>query len=122
MKTSPLRRLLVAFVAIVALLFAQLALASYACPGRTTAVAMQSMSDCAGMDMVQPSLCHAHLHDGHQSLDKPDVPYVALFLPTQLVLTLVPRDLHAQPGVLPATDLVRTTAPPKPILHCCFLI
>ncbi|MBR7784777.1 hypothetical protein KDM89_21835, partial [Undibacterium sp. LFS511W] len=74
MKLSHPSRVVAAFVALFSMLFMQLAVASYACPGLAmrggddmsampAVVAMPTMTDCEGMDQVQPVLCHAHAQD-----------------------------------------------------------
>ena len=106
-----------ALFALLALLFAQIALASYACP---------TAGDCGGMplDSQQPALCHAHGQQGDQSLDKPSAP-----LPDPVATTPVP----ALPGTLldpliliapsPLQSLLsRATAPPLALRHCCLRI
>ncbi len=126
---KPLRstRLVAVLVTIVSLLFAQLALASYVCPAMATAMpddSMQEMTSCAGMDMQQPSLCHAHHHADHQSLDKPDLPQVAPFVAVGPVLAVLPLDT-LDPVVTGPSDtlsLTHATAPPLAIRLCCFRI
>ncbi len=120
MKMLPLRRLIVVFVALLGVLFAQLALAAYACPGQAGNLTMQLTPDCADMDMRQPALCHAHQHDGHQVPDKPGTPHSALFIPAALVQQLAPVPFSTPRSVLPGFMLARTTAPPNTILHCRF--
>ena len=120
MTILPLRPLLVVFVALVSVLFAQLALAAYVCPGQASSLTAQVMPDCADKDMAQPALCHAHHHDGHQVPDKPGTPHAALFIPATLVQHLVPVTLPTPRRVLPGFMLARTTAPPNAILHCRF--
>ena len=120
MKILPLRRLLVVFVALVGVLFAQLALAAYACPGQASNLTMQLTPDCADMDMLQPALCHAHQHDGHQVPDKPGTPHAPLFIPAALVQQLAPATFPTPRRALPHFMLARTTAPPNTILHCRF--
>ena len=69
-------RFIAATVALLSVLFAQVAVAAYACPGveamARTAVAMADMPDC---DMPNPGerspICLAHCQQGDQSLDKP---------------------------------------------------
>lgn len=130
MTPSRLRRLrclITAIVAAISLLFAQMAVASYACPGLRSAEAMQAMAamaHCSGMDAALPGLCKAHNHVGQQSLDKPDVPDVAPFQPGALVLTIAPpqADGPAPVRLAAARLLAHATAPPVAILHCCFRI
>ena len=106
-----------ALLALLALLFAQIAVAAYACP---------MAGDCGGMslDSQQPALCQAHGLQGDQSLDKPSPP-----LPDPVAATRVP----ALPGALldPAIPIAssplqsllsRVTAPPLAVRHCCLRI
>ena len=54
----------IAFFVVVSLLFSQLALANYVCPGATDTAVMAEMmaagEPCDGMDQAQPTLCHQH--------------------------------------------------------------
>ena len=132
MKPRRSTRLVAALIAMISLLFAQLALASYVCPGMTMPAAMatamddsmQDMADCSGMDMQQPALCHAHDHVGQQSLDKPDVPQVAPFAAVGLALLVLPLNTVTLSTASPLdnTWLARATSPPLAIRHCCFRI
>ena len=129
-------RFAAALVALVGVLFAQLAVAAYACPGQwgaqadaiVSATAMaeehQAMPDCAEIDMEQPALCQAHARAGDQSLDKPQAPNV----PPAVAILLVPamQDPYVAHRPLAAdTDtafLTRVSDPPLSIRHCCFRI
>lgn len=144
MKLPRPSRLIAACVMLFSMLFMQLAVAAYACPGLTSPVQMQQnqplpeyamqavamdmdavdMSACTGADEVQPNLCHAHDHVGHQSVDKPDVPAVSSFIPTTLVLALesVNSPEPSRLSEVHSDKLTRTTAPPLSIQHCCFRI
>lgn len=132
MKPSRAARLVTAVIAVISLLFTQLALASYACPGLTMPArmamvqdsAMADMSHCSGMDRGQPSLCQAYGHTSHQSLDKPDLPQIPPFHAAGLVLTIVPPDpaVSAPDAPMPSPALARATAPPLAIRHCCLRI
>lgn len=129
------------------MLFMQLAVAAYACPGVTMKHAQMGsaktentqnmykevmadhssvadMAGCTGEDSVQPNLCQAYDHSGHQSLDKPNVPAVSSFIPTTLLLALVTADSAtlSQSFEPQSQKLTRTTAPPLSIQHCCFRI
>ena len=135
MKLSRPSRIAAALVALICVLFTQLAVAAYACPGMEIARAMQTaamsadmdhglMQDCEGMDMEQQSLCHEHAQTGKQSLDKPPLPNLS----PSLAIVLVPAvgDIHL--AYRPDTDhaeaswLMRTSAPPLSIRNCCFRI
>lgn len=133
MKPSRSTRFVAAVIAVISLLFTQLALASYVCPGSTmpermTVAAvdngMSGMDHCTGVDKAQPNLCHAHSHADPQSLNKPDLPSVLPFLLIGPVLSLaVLDDGQAPPGVLAAIpSLSRATEPALAIRHCCFRI
>ncbi len=135
MKISRTSRLVAAFLALVSMLFMQLAVASYVCPGHTTGsgtsglardISSAAMLDCAGMDQEQPALCHAHAEDSStkQSLDKPQAPDVQPFVLAGLTQTLqlidivsLPQEHHAH-----SLHLARSTAPPITIRNCCFRI
>lgn len=131
MKVSRPSRLIAAVITIFSLLFTQLALASYVCPGlnaaqRAAVAPALEMPGCAEMDMKidQPGLCHSHCEAGSQKADTPQVPLVQPFVAAELTVVLsvagVPAPSHAmQPeGVL----LKRSTAPPLAIRNCCFRI
>lgn len=134
MNRSPQFLFVAALIALFSMLFMQLAVASYACPNMRTGpqgavIAMSPdatamSSDCMGMDMEQPSLCHAQDQVGNQSLDKPQLPDVQPFVPVGLVQALATFDAAYRP--LPSQPrplyLTRATAPPLSIRHCCFRI
>ena len=94
-RHKPVHRCAIALVVMVTLLFSQLALASYVCPGvNADAVSMaQAMANgepCEGMDAVQPVLCHQHAADASQSFEKcqpatPSVPAIVQILVVPLV-------------------------------------
>ncbi|WP_283444063.1 hypothetical protein [Noviherbaspirillum suwonense] len=128
-------RVIAAFVALISMLFMQLAVAGYACPtlerGTTHEIreaamemASDSLTPCQGMDQEQPSLCHASEQAGKLSLDKPHSPPAAVFVPTALIATLHPSGL---PNLSSSQwqepfSLARSTAPPLSIQNCCFRI
>ena len=133
MKLSRSSRFIGACIALLSMLFMQLAISAYACPGANagqtgTAAAIPMMLDepsmpgCDEMDAAQPSLCHAHAHAQQQSLDKHDLPPVLPFIPAALRVIFQSIDLSNRPLVpQPATVfLTRATAPPLSIRHCCF--
>ena len=119
-------RFLAALVTLFCLLFTQLAVAAYACPGvgaMTVAASSGSMPGCTDMDMPQPGLCAAHCEAGHQSLDTPGAPHVQPFVAGALALVLSGDSVQTAPAAAPHTDsLTRTTAPPLIIRNCCFRI
>jgi len=133
MRPSRATRLIAAVIAVISLLFTQLALASYVCPDASVqaprmAMAMKAgmagMSHCAAMDKAQPGLCLAHGHADHQSLDKPDLPQIPPFQALGQILTVVAPDLGARAPAFVSSGpaLARATAPPLAIRYCCFRI
>lgn len=134
MKIFRPSRLIAACMVLVSMLFMQLAVAGYACPGlnigqiNQAASASMSMEDaqamtgCAGMDVVQPSLCHASDQAGNQSLDKPAAPHVQAFMAAALTLVFhhIEVDLTATEVQPHSLLLARSTAPPLAIRNCCF--
>lgn len=136
MKLSRPSRFVAALVALVSVLFTQLAVAAYVCPSMQVGQAMDMalmaaaapdhhmMPDCAEMDMEQPVLCHAHAQVGNQSLDKPNLPDVS----PSVAILLVPGigDMHVAyrpTGAYAGTvSLMRASAPPLSIQNCCFRI
>ena len=115
-------RRFVAKVAIVLLLFMQLAVAAYACPGLVgSRQSLQSMDaaamamvggDCVTLDRSYPNLCRQHCQYDNQASGQssvsvsfpPDLP-ILTFAP--IVVSLVPASFDALPELL-----ARTTSPP----------
>lgn len=129
MKPSRVTRLVATVIAVISLLFAQLAVAAYACPGmampeRVSVGPMQGMEHCTAMDKAQPNLCHAHNHASQQSLDRPDLPPVPPFLAAGLVQLVVMPELSLPPSqaVTAIPSMARATSPPLAIRLCCFRI
>jgi hypothetical protein len=128
MKNLRRNRLLGAIIALLSLLFMQLAVAAYACPNLVPAAnapmldsAGQPMADCVEIDRQSPTLCDAHSHKQTPSIEKPDLPTVMPFVASSLALVLVwPEPVAALPdspyGFLHASG----TSPPIAIRHCCF--
>ena len=127
-------------------LFAQLAVASYACPGLKVmdsvgnggaATAMHGVvadtaaepaampSGCDQMDPNAANLCAGHCRQGQQSADTATVPAVSLGIPTFLYsLSLEPQHSLGSGRSFPAPDarLDAAPEPPHAILHCVFRI
>lgn len=114
-----LHRLTSAFFVVVSLLFSQLALANYVCPGATDAAAMAEMmaagEPCQGMDQAQPTLCHQHAAGAAQSFEAVKVP--APSLPAIVQVLVVPLVLDAVEAV--DVPMAATTSevhpPPDPL-------
>lgn len=121
-------RAIAALVAVFGLLFAQLAVAAYACPmigGGGQSLQSQSPTQdgaCDGMpmDAAGSGLCHAHCHLGDVSADKtsPAVPDQ-----TSTFVVITPGGLHQAVATLAPGEqrsiLARATAPPLAVRHCC---
>ncbi|MEO7403949.1 MAG: hypothetical protein ABIU95_09800 [Burkholderiales bacterium] len=118
-----------------ALVFAQLAVAAYACPKMSasataiTAFAAESTSadtpmvagPCEGIDPAAPNLCYEHCHFGQQTVDHPQPPTVPPAAPAvRAVFPLDPSVTLRRTG----TDVPwrASASPPLAILHCCFRI
>lgn len=137
MKLPYPSRLVVACIALISMLFMQLAVASYTCPGMamesngmstymSDQIEPMAMTGCDGMDMEQPSLCQTHAFGDatKQSLDKHESPQVQPFVPAGFVqaLPVVEAVKGADTDTRPSALLTRITAPPIAIQHCCFRI
>ena len=131
-------RLLTALFALVSLLFMQLAVASYVCPGLPGSGATLSAADksaMAGMpcaeemaknpvdsgpgQLGQANLCHAHCQVGQQSADKyePPSPIHITALPANFTILITAPVFSST--LVQVTDLKRTTAPPLALQNCC---
>jgi hypothetical protein len=127
------RRLPTVLAALACLLFMQLAVAGYSCPGTTAKVQQASAMaqtgvPCAGeMSMAadddQLALCHAHCAAGPQASDNqpPQLPAAApiaglVFEPAQVCIS------SAGAGAPQAPLLARATPPPLAIRNCCWRI
>ena len=111
-------RLTATLVVVLSLLFSQLALAAYLCPGQQDADAMvQMMADgapCEGMDPGQPALCHEHSAGATQTVEAAKVP--APTLPVIVQVLLVPAVLDgALARAAPASSAPELRPPPDPL-------
>lgn len=134
MKLPRKHRILTALIALFGMLFMQLAVAAYACPGLAGSADSQaavaagapasSMPGCDQPDPAKPALCHAHCQDGKSSLDKPEMPVVspAAVIVSAILTPLDPLAPACLPGAEPPSFLQRSTAPPISIRNCCFRI
>lgn len=132
MRRSRQFRCITVFITLFSLLFMQLAVASYSCPGEmprseeayadSGALVQHEASGCAGMDKAQPSLCHAHAQTGHQSLDKPELPQVGPFVAAYIAASFVLCAAHEgdAPPRANLALLMDLSAPSLAIQYCCF--
>ena len=111
-------RFLTALLVVMSLLFSQLALANYVCPGEQDGSAMaQRMAagePCQGMESGQTALCQQHATAASQAVDHlkvltPTLPALAqaLFLPV--------LDLAARAPTLPLSAQLEPHPPPGPL-------
>jgi hypothetical protein len=111
-------RLSTALFVVISLLFSQLALASYVCPGQPNIEAMAAMAEagmpCEGMDQDQPVLCHQHSADPGKTFEAVKLPVVGNPVVAQ-VLDL-PLVLEAQQAcAVPTTATLEAQPPPDPL-------
>lgn len=132
MKLSRRIRSLTALLAVMGVLFTQIAVAAYACPGTQAmmlaAIGMEMDANlpCCGGDVAEPqsALCSAHCQQGDQSLDKPaapDVPAIqwAAIPPGAVAPHVVPA---AGPPGEQRSLLGRLTAPSVRLRNCCLRV
>jgi len=125
-------RLITVSFALFSLLFMQVAVARYVCPGNATSDAQGGMVMAGGMpcaesmsmvmDSAQPALCHAHCHTDKLSLDKYELPApIAISaMPANFRLMVVVPEFSG--AALQASHLMHATDPPVAIQNCCFRI
>jgi len=111
-------RLTTTLSVVLSMLFSQLALANYVCPGQGDAAAMAEMmaagEPCEGMDQAQPVLCHQHSAGAAQSFEAVKLPVASLPMVVQvLVLPLVLQAVETE--VLPAASAPEARPPPDPL-------
>ncbi len=121
-----LRRL--AIIAILCLLWAQVAVAAYACPVllqdlESAVAAAGSGGDappCSEHDASRPGLCLAHCNPGTLSLTQYQVDTPpAILLPLHPVLPAPVPAAQCAPAV-PAAPAQHAASPPLSVLYCCF--
>jgi hypothetical protein len=118
MLRRSIHRLTTTIFVVLSLLFSQLALANYVCPGQANAAAMAEMmasgEPCEGMDQAQPVLCHQHSAGAVQSFEAVKLPAASLPMVVQvLVMPLVLQAVEAE--ALPATSAPEARPPPDPL-------
>jgi hypothetical protein len=126
-----LRRWTAGCVALV-ILFAQVAVAAYACPITRAAVASEARMPCgapmpgtAAFDQAQPGLCQQHCQFGSAQLgaDPGHSPAPPAMAPMPWpVLRLAATTARDSAWLQHARDRARVPLPPHCLLHCCLLI
>ena len=116
-------------------LFAQLAVAAYACPGLSaagarsmdpgTAATVQAGMDCddmaGSMDPSSASLRAEHCRQGQQSDQAATLALPAILLTSLYTLPLAPEPPSPTPRQMAeGASALAAASPPHAILHCCF--
>ena len=118
MPRRRLHRLSSTFLVVLALLFSQLALASYICtvvPGASQAtMEMPGGEPCEGMDAEQPNLCFQHCSDAPQNFDPLKAPTAGVPAVAQVLLVHLDLD-DALDGAHRARSPAEILAPPDPL-------
>jgi hypothetical protein len=127
-------RFVAAIVALVSMLFMQLAVAGYVCPEFEEGYAAEAAAtvqhghelslDCIGTDAEQSNLCQAHGTFGNESVDTQNAAPVPPFIPAVFILALQkPVSPHLSfKSAMASPPLTRTIEPALAIQHCCFRI
>jgi hypothetical protein len=104
------------------LVFAQMAIAAYACPSvsnTVTANTVVAMPDCDEVDTDAAQLCVEHCRFGQQSVDHSPSPAPLPALMTPLY-SLPPAADAAARDMAPTADApLGAVDPPHTLLHCC---
>lgn len=113
-----IHRLTTTIFVMLSLLFSQLALANYVCPGQSDTTALAAMmaagEPCEGMDQAQPTLCHQHFAGAAQSFEAVKVSTVSL--PVVVQMLEVPPVVDAAEAVeLPMASSAEARPPPDPL-------
>jgi len=113
-----LHRIAITTLAVVSLLFSQLALAGYICPQQSAAESMAARmaagQPCDGMDSSQPALCHQHSADPARVAEAVKAPTAPPPAVAQILqLPALPEVLAA--GVVPASGAPEARPPPAPL-------
>jgi hypothetical protein len=111
-------RLSTTFLVVLSLLFSQLALARYVCPGQADVQAMAakvvSGQPCAGLDPDQPVLCHQHAADPAKTFEAVKLP--ALAQPALVQVLVLPLLLQAREArAVPPAATPAAQPPPDPL-------
>lgn len=117
---------------IAVVLFAQLAVSAYACPGLVSAAATSAAAPAIPAmnceDMAEPmdaaftNLCAAHCQQGQQSDHTATVAVPVVLLTALYTMPVAPDPCRALRPAAAAPCAGAAAAPPLAILHCCFRI
>lgn len=118
-------------LALVAVLFSQLAVSAYACPGTDGMVKSEVVADAAPPCHQNPApaeltpLCQAHCQQGDQSVDprSASLASVAMVaLPASWLPVPAGSEVLSEPAEPQSSLLERPTGPPLAVRHCCLRI
>src|SRR5258708_20559870 len=116
----------IALIALLGLLFQQLAMAAYVWPMESrsaTVVAASKMTVCDQPGAVDQARCHQHCHPLTQSSDHGSAPTVPpALLPPTTWLRAASRVQHHWHNDVASNVGARAAAPPLTIQHCTFQI
>lgn len=118
----------IALIALLGLLFQQLAMAAYVCPAeiRTAALASASadeLAPCHQPQSADKTRCNTHCHPVAPSADHAPTPTVpAALLPATTWLRAAARQPDACERAFTREVTARAAAPPLTIQHCTFQI
>jgi hypothetical protein len=121
MRLHPRHRRWIALLALLGMLFQQLAMASYICPiesGRSGAAAMTA--PCHACPDVDKARCQQHCFPQPPTGDHPPMPTVPALLPATTWLVQSDRCLSPAYDTRDAHIVARATAPPLTVQHCTF--
>ena len=111
-------RPLTSWFVVMALLFSQLALASYVCPALSAEERMNERMaagmPCDGDDPTLPVLCHQHATDASQSFEMAKVAAPTLPIVVQVLVLPAVHDF-ARPVLVPFGERPEAWPPPDPV-------
>ncbi|HET7064146.1 MAG TPA: hypothetical protein VFI49_07685 [Rudaea sp.] len=118
-------RCLIALIALLGLLFQQLAMAAYVCPADGGDIASDVAAQtppCHSLDTADKSRCHQHCHPLAQTSDHASAPTVPAALLPATTWLRAPAAVTGKQEVCADNIDARSTAPPLTIQHCTFQI
>jgi hypothetical protein len=117
-----LTRKLVSLLGIVAVVFAQLSVAAYACPKQFMGLDAIAVEATESSDSVSPLLCQKYSEAGQQNIND-TAPTMATQSVDCVRINPVMQDSFAPLAAANfAPTLHHATSPPLPIRNCCFRI
>jgi hypothetical protein len=121
-------RKLASWFGLIAIVFAQLAVSAYACPGLMLGSAQLARSTeateaavpCA--DFAAPGLCQQHCNYGHENVGNDTASMDSVVLAPAFLSYLAQPPLGIQPAFAANRHLLFASGPPLTIRNCCFRI